>query len=159
FGFAIADVSGKGAPAALFMALSRAFLKATAGEGMPAGECLERGDRVGYAEKHARLFFTIFFGIPHSGSGGVRFANTGHNHPYLLRPGAPQLLNHRNSLAIGVMDKVVYPTHHIQLRPGDRLFLYTDGVTEAMNEAGELFSEDRLEQALARVCDSLLEET
>lgn len=60
FGFAIADVSGKGAPAALFMALSRAFLKATAVEGMPAGECLERVNRLVYAENQAGMFVTVF---------------------------------------------------------------------------------------------------
>jgi serine phosphatase RsbU (regulator of sigma subunit) len=159
FGFAIADVSGKGAPAALFMALSRAFLKATAVEGMPAGECLERVNRLVHAENHAGMFVTVFYGILNTHTGEVEFANAGHNHPYLLRPGAPpELLNHRNSLVIGTMKKVVYPTHRLQLRPGDRLFLYTDGVTEAMNEAGELFSEERLEQALARADGSSLEE-
>jgi serine phosphatase RsbU (regulator of sigma subunit) len=155
FGFAIADVSGKGAPAALFMALSRAFLKATAVatavEDMSAGECLERVNRLIYAENQAGMFVTVFYGILNTRTGEVEFANAGHNHPYLLRAGAPpELLNHRHSLVIGAMKKVAYPTHRLQLRPGDRLFLYTDGVTEAMNEAGDLFSEERLEQALAR---------
>jgi serine phosphatase RsbU (regulator of sigma subunit) len=160
FVFAIADVSGKGAPAALFMALSRAFLKATAGEGMPAGECLGRVNRLVYAENHADMFVTVFYGILNTHTGEIEFANAGHNHPYLLRPGEPPaLLNHRNSLAIGALREVVYPTHRLQLRPGDQLFLYTDGVTEAMNEAGELFSEDRLEQVLARAGGGSLEET
>ncbi len=160
FGFAIADVSGKGAPAALFMALSRAFLKATAVEGMPAGECLERVNRLVYAENQAGMFVTVFYGILNTRTGEVEFANAGHNHPYLLRHGAPpELLNHHSSLVVGVMKKAVYPTHHIQLRPGDSLFLYTDGVTEAMNEAGDLFSEERLEQALARADGGSLEET
>jgi sigma-B regulation protein RsbU (phosphoserine phosphatase) len=159
FGFAIADVSGKGAPAALFMALSRAFLKATAVEGMPAGACLERVNRLVYAENQAGMFVTVFYGILNTHTGDVEFANAGHNHPYLLRLGEPpELINHRNSLAIGAIEKMVYPTHRLQLRPGDRLFLYTDGVTEAMNEAGELFSEERLEQALARADGSSLEE-
>lgn len=160
FGFAIADVSGKGAPAALFMALTRAFLKATAVEGSPAGECLGRVNRLVQAENHAGMFVTVFYGIVNTQTGEVEFANAGHNHPYLLRPGEPpELLNHHSSLVIGFMKHVVYPTHHIQLRPGDRLFLYTDGVTEAMNEAGDLFSEERLEQALARADNSSLEET
>ncbi len=129
FGFAIADVSGKGAPAALFMALSRAFLKATTAEGMPAGECLERVNRLVRAENHAGMFVTVFYGILNSHTGEVGFANAGHHHPYLLRPGEPPaLLNHHNSPAIGALKKVVYPTHRLQLRPGDRLFLYTDGV-------------------------------
>ena len=158
FGFAIADVSGKGAPAALFMALSRAFLKATAGAGQSAGACLERVNRLVQAENHAGMFVTLFYGILDARTGEVEFANAGHNHPYLLRAGAPpELLDHPNSLVAGVMQKVAYPTHRLQLRPGDRLFLYTDGVTEAMNEAGEMFSEERLEEVLAQASGSPLE--
>jgi phosphoserine phosphatase RsbU/P len=160
FGFAIADVSGKGAPAALFMALTRAFLKATASAGLSAGACLERVNRLVHAENHAGMFVTVFYGILDAHTGEVEFANAGHNHPYLLRPGQPpELLDHRNSLVIGVMKQAAYPAHRLQLRPGDRLFLYTDGVTEAMNEAGELFSEERLEQALAGTSGGALAET
>jgi sigma-B regulation protein RsbU (phosphoserine phosphatase) len=160
FGFAIADVSGKGAPAALFMALSRAFLKATAGEGMPAGACLERVNRLVRAENRVGMFVTVFYGILDARTGEVEFANAGHNHPYLLRPGAPPaLLHHHNSPAIGALKQVIYPTHRLLLRPEDRLFLYTDGITEAMNEAGELFSEDRLEQVLACTDGDSLEVT
>jgi phosphoserine phosphatase RsbU/P len=159
-GFAIADVSGKGAPAAIFMAQSRAFLKATAVEGLPAGACLERVNRLIQAENHSGLFVTVFYGILDTRTGEVEFANAGHNHPYLLRPGAPpELLNHRNSLVIGVLKKATYPTHRVQLRGGDCLFLYTDGVTEAMNAAGELFSEERLEQFLALAGGGSLAET
>ena len=69
------------------------------------------------------------------------------------------MLHHHNSPAIGALKQVIYPTHRLRLRPGDRLFLYTDGITEAMNEAGELFSEDRLEQVLARTDGDSLEAT
>ncbi|HQR32270.1 MAG TPA: SpoIIE family protein phosphatase [Blastocatellia bacterium] len=163
FGFAIADVSGKGAPAALFMALSRAFLKATASEGsegMSAGECLTRVNRLIQAENHTRMFVTAFYGILNLQTGAVEFANAGHNHPYLLRAGNPPvMLDHRNSLVLGMRKAVEYPTHQLQLQPGDRLFLYTDGVTEAMTEQGEEFSEERLAQALARAEQCSLQET
>jgi len=160
YGFAIADVVGKGAPAALFMALSRAYLKATASARLSAGECLKRVNELVHAENHAGMFVTAFYGILNAHTGEVEFANGGHNHPYLLRPGSPpEMLNHPNALIIGIMKDVDYPTHRLQLRPGERLFLYTDGVTEAMNQAGEMFSEDRLEQVLARACGSSLEET
>lgn len=166
FGFAIADVSGKGAPAALFMALSRAFLKATASmgsegsAGMSAGECLTRVNRLIQAENHTGMFVTAFYGILNLHTGAVEFANAGHNHPYLLRAGhLPVMLDHRNSLVLGMRKAVDYPTHHLQLQPGDRLFLYTDGVTEAMTEQGEEFSEERLAQALALAGSSSLQET
>ena len=159
YGFAIADVSGKGAPAALFMALSRAFLKATASEGMSAGECLARVNRLVQAENHAGMFVTMFYGIVNMHTGELEFANAGHNHPYLLREDEPPaMLNHPNSLVIGLRKQVVYSTHRLQLQPGDCLFLYTDGVTEAMNEAGELFYEERLEQVLARSGGDSLQE-
>ena len=160
FGFAIADVSGKGAPAALFMALSRAFLKATAGEGMAPGECLGRVNRLVHAENHVGMFVTLFYGTLNVLTGEVEFANAGHNYPYLLRPGAPpEVLNHDTSMVIGVMGEMDYPTHRLQLRPGEGLFLYTDGVTEAMNQAEEMFSEDRLEEVLTRHCGRSLEAT
>ena len=163
FGFAIADVSGKGAPAALFMALSRAFLKAAASEGragMSAGECLTRVNRLIQAENRTGMFVTAFYGILNLQTGAIEFANAGHNHPYLLRAGHPPvMLDHRNSLVLGMRKAVEYPTHQLQLQPGDRLFLYTDGVTEAMTEEGEEFSEERLAQALARAGSSSLQET
>lgn len=166
FGFAIADVSGKGAPAALFMALSRAFLKATASissegsAGLSAGEVLTRVNRLIQAENHTGMFVTAFYGILNLQTGAVEFANAGHNHPYLLRAGAtPQMLDHPNSLVLGVRKAVEYPTHQLHLLTGDRLFLYTDGVTEAMTEEGEEFSEERLAQALAHAAVSSLQET
>ncbi len=160
FGFAVADVSGKGAPAALFMALSRAFLKATASEGMPAGDCLTRVNRLLQTENRTGMFVTAFYGILHLQTGTVEFANAGHNHPYLLRAGEPPtLLDHPNALVLGVRKAVEYPTHQLQLQPGDRLFLYTDGVTEAMTEDGEEFSEERLAQALAHAEHRSLQET
>jgi sigma-B regulation protein RsbU (phosphoserine phosphatase) len=109
------------------MALTRAYLKATATEGMSAGECMARVNRLVHAENQAGMFVTLFYGIVNSLTGEIGFANAGHNHPYLLRSGeAPAMLDHSNSLAIGILKNVEYSTHRLLLRPGDRLFLYTD---------------------------------
>jgi len=127
---------------------------------MSAGECMARVNRLVHAENQAGMFVTLFYGIVNSLTGEIGFANAGHNHPHLLRSGeAPAMLDHTNSLAIGILKNVEYSTHRLLLRPGDRLFLYTDGVTEAMNDEGELFSEERLEEALLRVNAESLEET
>lgn len=143
--FVIADVSGKGVPAALFMAVSMTLLKATARRGLPPEEILARVNDELSRDNRVNMFVTVFCGILDTVTGEVVYANAGHNHPLLMgKPGEARYLKTVNGLALGVMEDAPYRREAMRLEPGDSLFLYTDGVTEAMNPAEELFGDDRL---------------
>lgn len=149
--FVIADVSGKGVPAALFMAMSMTLLRATARENIPPDEILGRVNNELSRDNGSCMFVTTFVGILDTETGEVAYANGGHNPPLLVgREGTVTWLPSSGALMIGAMEGVVYRCERLRLEPGDRLFLYTDGVTEAMNSRDELFSSERLEQELAR---------
>jgi phosphoserine phosphatase RsbU/P len=148
-GFVIGDVAGKGVPAALFMAVSKTLLKATALKGLPPEECLQQVNRILYMESVAAMFVTIFYGILDTRSGELHYCNGGHNPPYLLRAdGQIEALELTGGIALGAMKNSVYKAKQITLQSGDGIFLFTDGVTEAMDRHSELFSEARLEENL-----------
>jgi sigma-B regulation protein RsbU (phosphoserine phosphatase) len=148
-GFVIGDVAGKGVPAALFMAVSKTLLKATALKGLPPEECLQQVNRILYMESVAAMFVTIFYGILDTRSGELHYCNGGHNPPYLLRAdGQIEALELTGGVALGAMKNSVYKAKKIVLQSSEGIFLFTDGVTEAMDRAGELFSEARLEENL-----------
>ncbi|MCI0693867.1 SpoIIE family protein phosphatase [candidate division KSB1 bacterium] len=148
-GFVIGDVAGKGVPAALFMAVSKTLLKATALKGLPPEECLQQVNRILYMESVAAMFVTIFYGILDTRSGELHYCNGGHNPPYLLRAdGQIEALELTGGIALGAMKNSVYKAKQMTLQSGDGIFLFTDGVTEAMDRASELFSEARLEENL-----------
>jgi sigma-B regulation protein RsbU (phosphoserine phosphatase) len=155
FGFVIGDVSGKGVPAALFMAMSRTVLKAVALRGQPPGECLREVNAFLCRENHAELFVTVFYGILNFRTGELQHSNGGHNAPYVLPAGGePTALDtemcaaETSGTVLGMLEDAEYPTCRTQLRPGDALFLYTDGVTEATDPEGNLFWVERLEASL-----------
>jgi len=148
-GFVIADVSGKGIPAALFMAVSKTLLKATALKGLPPAECLQQVNRILYLESVATMFVTVFYGILNTRTGEVHYSNGGHNPPYVLRAdGSLDSVTGAGGLVLGGMANTTYQTHTLQLQRGDGIFLYTDGVTEAMDPQQEQFAETRLEDSL-----------
>jgi sigma-B regulation protein RsbU (phosphoserine phosphatase) len=143
--FVIADVSGKGIPAALFMAVSMTLLKATARRGLPPDEIFARVNDELSHDNRVNMFVTVFCGILNTATGEVVYANAGHNHPLLMgKSGEAHFLKTVNGLALGVMEDAPYRRESLRLKPGESLFLYTDGVTEAMNPSDELFSDDRL---------------
>ena len=149
FCFVIADVSGKGVPASLFMAVTKTLIKATATRGIGPEQILAAVNEELSEENEACMFVTLFCGILDTATGELRYANGGHNPPALLRRGASAaFLEVANGLAIGVSTGFPYVQERIVLQPGDALFLYTDGVTEAMTGRGDLFSEARLLQHL-----------
>lgn len=149
-GFVIADVSGKGVPAAIFMAVSRSLLKATALKGVTPADCLAHVNHLLCPENDSAMFVTVLYGILDTETGELLYSNAGHNLPYVLRQdGRVQLLESTGGMALGVLDEAAFHTNREVLSPGDGLFLFTDGVTEAMDPQGELFSEARLEQLLA----------
>lgn len=148
--FVIADVSGKGVPASLFMAVTKTLIKATAKDGitpdrilMKVNDELSRGNDV-------NMFVTIFCGILDTSTGEVCYANGGHNPPMVIRKdGSISPISITGGLVIGAFEGMPYTLDRLVLGPGDILFMYTDGVTEAMNEKEEMFSDRRLEHGLA----------
>ncbi len=148
-GLVIGDVSGKGIPAAIFMAVSRTLLKATAMKGLPPSECLAYVNDLLCLESTASMFVTIFYGIFNTTTGELEYSNGGHNPPYILKAdGKVQLLEMAGGIALGVMEEMSYDVKRIELQPGNGIFLYTDGVTEAFNADGVMYTDQRLEQLL-----------
>jgi phosphoserine phosphatase RsbU/P len=144
-GLVIADVSGKGVPAAFFMAVARTSLRDLAPHHADPGACLAHTNELLCAQNPLDLFVTVFYCVFHPRSGVLRYSNGGHNPPYLRHAdGSVEILNGAGGIALGVMRGVVYPYHTTRLLPGDRLLLYTDGVTEAFNSADEAYGVDRL---------------
>jgi serine phosphatase RsbU (regulator of sigma subunit) len=141
----MADVSGKGVPAAFFMAVARTSLRDLAPAHATPGECLAAANEVLCAENPLDLFVTVFYCMLDPMSGTLRYANGGHNPPYLRRAdGSVEALRGTGGLVLGAMPGVDFPEHTVQLHSGDRLILYTDGVTEAFNAANEPYGEERL---------------
>lgn len=152
-GFVIADVSGKGVPASLFMAVSRTMLRATGMRGLPTHECLNIVNRLLAGESLDSMFVTLFYGIINIETGEIDYTNAGHNPPYILHnDGTAEELPRSKNFIVGVFDDFVFRNDQMKLENGDTLVMYTDGVTEAFNEAKEQFGESRLEDTLKKVC-------
>lgn len=157
-GFVIADVSGKGVPAAIFMAMSRALLKATALTGVSPSECLQRVNRLLCRESDAGLYVTLFYGILHTRTGEVEYSLAGHAPPYLLYGTGIAPVEYKGGMVLGLIENNEYQAGNLLLRRGDGLFLYTDGVTEARDVEQNFFSEQRLEDFLHRTSGAPLSE-
>lgn len=151
-GFVIADVSGKGVPAALFMTIARTLLKATAQFIAEPTRCMGQLNDLLAAENEQMMFVTMFYGVLHLETGHVRYVNAGHNPPYLLRgDGSVSTLARTGGIAVAVSEDFPYRHGSVDLAPGDQLFLYTDGVTEAFDPDGQEYGDARLDQTLRRV--------
>jgi sigma-B regulation protein RsbU (phosphoserine phosphatase) len=145
FCFVIGDVSGKGIPASLFMAVTKTLVKATAEKETTPGEILTRVNSELSQGNESCMFVTIFCGVLNIKTGEVSYANGGHNLPLVLRRDRETgFLDGKGGLVVGAMEDSRYETESFVLQPGESLFLYTDGVTEAMNGREELFSDERL---------------
>lgn len=154
-GVVIADVSGKGIPAAIFMAVSRTLMRATALAAPSPAACLRQVNRLLNAENSASMFVSLFYGILDTRSGEITFSNGGHNPPLVVGgDGAARYLATKPGCVLGVLDEAVYEDAATALAPGDTLVLYTDGVTEAMNAADELYGEERLQRLLRHPAES-----
>ncbi|MDD2511354.1 MAG: SpoIIE family protein phosphatase [Syntrophomonas sp.] len=148
--FTIGDVSGKGVPASLFMAVTKTLIKAKADIRLEPDEILYAVNNELCADNDSGMFVTEFLGILTISSGEIVYSNGGHNLPYILRKeGIIKMLPRMAGMALGVMEEIPYNQARVKLNPGDSLVMYTDGVTEAMNESGKLFGEERLEKILA----------
>ncbi|MEI8396412.1 MAG: SpoIIE family protein phosphatase [Rhodospirillaceae bacterium] len=148
-GIVVADVSGKGVPAALFMAVSRTLLKATATFGLSPGPCLSKLNNLLEGENEKSLFVTTFYGILDLNTGVLTYANGGHNPPMLVGfDGTVAPLAETGGVALALVRDLPYVEQKVTLKTGDTLVLYTDGVTEARNPNNDEFGEDRLVELL-----------
>jgi len=143
--FVIGDVSGKGVPASLFMAVVKTLIKAISSKGIAPGEILTRVNWELSQENDSCMFVTIFCGLLNTTTGEISYANGGHNYPIIFRKqNEVTWLEGNGGLVVGAIEHTVYETGKTTLQPGESIFLYTDGVTEAVNTKEELFSDDRL---------------
>jgi sigma-B regulation protein RsbU (phosphoserine phosphatase) len=157
--FVIGDVSGKGVPAAILMAVSRTLLKAIASQVVNPGECLRRLNTMLIPETETAMFVTIFYGVLNTRTGEIQYANGGHNSPYVLQPsGTVRVLESPGGILVGMLPDLEYDVLKLRLEPGDTLYMFTDGVTEAMDAGQELFGEERLVESLKKVGNSGLQD-
>ena len=148
-GIVMADVSGKGVPAAFFMMVSRTLLKGTAiGERSPS-KCLGEVNDLLVKENEESMFVTAFYASFDPASGRVDFSNAGHNLPFIVKQsGEVRQVECDPGLVLGIMPTFDYPPGSVQLEPGDTFFFYTDGISEAMDEDGDEFGEAELAEVL-----------
>ncbi|HDS09034.1 MAG TPA: HAMP domain-containing protein, partial [Firmicutes bacterium] len=149
--FVIGDVSGKGVPAALFMVIVKTLIKTEASRGIPPQYVLFNVNNILVPENSACMFATVFCGLLNLKTGELQFANAGHNPPIISRSGgATDFLETPAGFVLGTIADVQFGSGTINLEKDDMIFLYTDGVTEAMNEKKELFSEKSLLDIVTR---------
>lgn len=154
-GFVIGDASGKGVPAAMFIAITRSLVKAVAPLSATPGECMAFVNTMLSRDNPQTLFATCFYAVLDTRSGEVEFCNAGHPPPMILRgKGVVDVIRDVSGVALGVMEDLEYETGSFTLSPGDVVHLYTDGVTEAQDEADRLYEENRLIQELGGVADT-----
>lgn len=145
----VGDVSGKGIPAALFMAITRTLLRALSYQIPEPAELLHELNNRLAEDNSSSMFVTLFYGVVQLETGELRYASAGHNPPFHLpAAGGAGMLPRVRGVALGAMAGMPYAEGSLFLAPGDQLFLYTDGFTEAMNHAEELYGDER---ALATV--------
>ena len=145
----MADVSGKGVPAALFMVIAKTLIKNRAQLGESPAEILKNVNEQLCEGNEAELFVTVWLAILEISTGKGLAANAGHEHPVLRRKdGSYELVTYRHSPAVATMEGLRFREHSFELHPGDRLFVYTDGVPEATNAKNELFGSERMLAAL-----------
>lgn len=150
-GFAIADVSGKGIPAAIFMAVSRTLIRATGIRGGSPAECISYSNKLLSNESVDCMFVTVFYGIYTISTGEITYCNAGHNPPYILKPnGEIEPLPMSKDFIVGTIGDLVFHDNHMKLEPGETLVMFTDGVTEAMDVDFKEYGEERLEATLKK---------
>ncbi|MBP3815496.1 MAG: serine/threonine-protein phosphatase [Firmicutes bacterium] len=150
----MADVSGKGVPAALFMMISKTLIQNTAMTGISPKEILETVNNQICKNNREEMFVTVWIGILDLTNGKMVCANAGHEYPAIKKPHEDfQLLMDKHGLVVGAMEGIPYKEYEVELTPGAKIFLYTDGVPEATNKDNELFGTDRMIEALHTLVD------
>ena len=155
----MADVSGKGVPAALFMMASKIILQSCAMLGGSPAEILTKTNEAICSNNQEEMFVTVWLGILEISTGKLTAANAGHEYPVLMQPGgAFELVKDKHGFVIGGMAGMKYQEYELRLSPGSKLFLYTDGVPEATDADQALFGTDRMLEALNQNTDAVPEE-
>lgn len=147
FAVVVGDVSGKGVPAALFMVITKTLLKDTAIQaaiGYDPAKIFEHVNSILCEGNESGLFVTCWLGIITLSTGEMKFANAGHNAPLIMQNGEVKYLTTKPNLMLAGMDGIPYTTYTTSFSKGDRLFVFTDGVTEATNAHNDLYGEERL---------------
>ena len=144
-GFVIADVSGKGVPAALFMMQAKELIRGYMERGVEIGEAIENANIQLCDGNDTGMFVTVFAGILDYATDRIEYVNAGHNPPLIWQEGEWRWMRERSGLPLGLYDGLPYKTHTIDCQIGDELLMYTDGVTEAMDVHEEQYGEERLE--------------
>ena len=154
-GFTIADVSGKGVPAAIFMAVARTLIRATGIRGVSPAECMTYINALLSQESVNYMFVTVFYGIYNIRTGEVTYSNAGHNPPYLMKAdGTVEELPLSKDIVAGAIDDYEFTEDTLQLEKGDTLLLFTDGVTEAIDKDEKDYGDERLRKLLGQ-CSKL----
>lgn len=153
--FVIADVSGKGVPAALMMMVARVLIKSSLQNGKSPEEVLESVNNQLCEDNEEGFFVTVWLGVLEISTGKGLAVNAGHEHPVLRRAGGNyELVVYRHSMPIATLSGIRFKQHEFHLNPGDSFFVYTDGVAEATNGENELFGTERMLDALNREPDA-----
>ncbi len=167
--FAIGDVSGKGVPASLFMAITVTLLRAKTKKELSVNEIVGSINNELCKDNNNSMFVTFFMGIINLESGEINYCNAGHNYPYIIGHGGKLVcLDETHGTPLGLFENTNYKSAAIHLKEGEKIIHYTDGITEAMNKTGEMFDEKRLENFLvqfdinrpvAQLVDTLISKT
>jgi len=154
WGIIIADVSGKGVPAALFMALSRTLVRANVADNITASQAIQKANHLISQEAKMGMFVTLFYAVLTPEKRRLQYVNAGHNPPFVVKKSSGDVILLRASgIAMGVMDDVSLEEKNIILDSNDIVVFYTDGITEAIDGAGEQFGEKRLIETINRNAD------
>jgi len=157
--FTIADVSGKGIPAAIFMAVSHTLLRFAGRKSIDPVPVITESNEVLARESFDSMFVTLFYGVYNTRTGEVCYVNAGHNPPCILRhDNSVETLPVSPDISLGVLEQHDFKSATITLQPGDAIIAFTDGVTESCSPDNELFGDDRLKKLLAAHCGSTAEE-
>ncbi len=158
-GIAVADVSDKGVPSALFMMSSRTSLKVAALGAIYPEKTLHEVNNLLHEDNQTGTFVTVFYGVFDCRTGVLEYANGGHNPPLLVHAdGSSEYIKMPGGMALAVFPDVDYDRAVRMLKPGDKLLVYTDGITEAMNIAGEMYGEGRLQDTVRDIASLNVEQ-
>lgn len=158
--FAVGDVSGKGVPASLFMAITRTLFRSKATPESSVGQIMTNINTELCKDNDNAMFVTFFMGILNLDTGLLEYCNAGHNYPYILKKnGEITMVNQTHGMPVGLFETGSYKQSLIQLKNNDTLVIYTDGVPEAINENGELMGSDKLEDFLKKLNEKSSPET
>jgi sigma-B regulation protein RsbU (phosphoserine phosphatase) len=154
FGFVVGDVSGKGIPAALFMAVTRTILRSTALHGASPAECLAAVNRVLVPQGGGHMYATLFYGILDTRNGKLTWSVGGHQPPWIIpATGEPRQIEGPRGFMVGMFDDAAFEYTETLLGPGDAILVHTDGITDAENPAHEMFGKKRVANLIRSVGD------